>query len=92
MPNFIKFRPVGAELFRERRLADGRTGGRTNRHDEADSRSHSSANAPRNHAEFYGQAKPSVRCSRTCVKTPSPVDNFRVISNTYHFVFKAACT
>jgi len=34
MSNLIKIRPVGAELFH----VDGRTDGRTDRHDEANSR------------------------------------------------------
>jgi hypothetical protein len=34
MPNFIKIRQVGAQLFH----ADRRTDGRTERHDEANSR------------------------------------------------------
>ena len=41
---FIKIRPVGAELFHADRQTDGRTDG----HDEADSRLSQFSNAPKN--------------------------------------------
>jgi len=39
MPNFIKIRRVGAELFHEDGRTDRRTDGQTGRHDKGNSRS-----------------------------------------------------
>jgi hypothetical protein len=47
MSNFMKIRPVGAELFH----ADGRTD--TARHDEVNSRFRNFAKAPKNSAFFF---------------------------------------
>jgi hypothetical protein len=49
MSNFMKIRPVGAELFH----ADGRT----DRHDEANSRFHNFANAPKKQMDEYLQIR-----------------------------------
>jgi hypothetical protein len=66
--NFMKIRPVVAEFFH----AEGRTGGQTDRHDEANSLSRGFANSPKKEVKFNRNAQKSriAGCRPFATKVP----------------------